>query len=182
MTVKSGIYLYFLCQQGGGDFPPVLLRGGGGSRPPPPLAETLPWGGVISIVEVFGTSPTCKTCHHAEFLILIAFLIVLYPLLKVIAIKVVLYPLSKLIAFYLVFYLLLALIAFYVVFYQATVVVNCILDLVSSLGGVSCRLILLIVFHLCLQLNTQEKFEIYIWATCIYPHTHRSHCNHDPCD
>ena len=45
----------------------------------------------------------------------------------------VLYPLLKLIAFYLVFYPLLALIAFHVVFFQATVVVNCILDSVSSL-------------------------------------------------
>ena len=52
----------------------------------------------------------------------------------------VLYPLLKLIAFYLVFYLLLVLIAFYVVFYQATVVVNCILDHVSSLVGFTCNL------------------------------------------
>ena len=52
----------------------------------------------------------------------------------------VLYRLLKLIAFYLVFYLLLAMIAFHVVFYQPTVVVNCILDRLSSLVGVSCNL------------------------------------------
>ena len=72
----------------------------------------------------------------------------------------VLYPLLKLIAFYLVFYPL-ALIAFYVVFYQAIVVVNCILDHVSSLVlvGVSCNL------ANCIspmpKLNTQANFEIW---------------------
>ena len=49
----------------------------------------------------------------------------------------VLNQLLKLIVFYLVFHLLLALIAFHVVFYQPTVVVNRILDRLSSLVGVS---------------------------------------------
>ena len=52
----------------------------------------------------------------------------------------VLYRLLKLIAFHLVFYLLLGLIVFNVVFYQPTVVVNCILDRLSLLAGVSCNL------------------------------------------
>ena len=54
----------------------------------------------------------------------------------------VLHRLLKLIAVYLVFYLLLALIAFHVLFYQPTVVVNCILDRLSSLVGlcVSCNI------------------------------------------
>ena len=52
----------------------------------------------------------------------------------------VLYGLLKLIVFYLAFYLLLGLIVFNVVFYQPTVVVNCFLDRLSSLAGVSCNL------------------------------------------
>ena len=39
-----------------------------------------------------------------------------------------------------VLYRLLKLIAFYLVFYQPTVVVDCILDRLSSLVGVSCNL------------------------------------------
>ena len=70
----------------------------------------------ISTFEVICNSPPARRCHHsAELLIPIGF--------------------------YLVFYLLLALIAFHVVFFQPIVVVNCILDRVSSLVGVSRNLV-----------------------------------------
>ena len=51
-----------------------------------------------------------------------------------------LFRLLKLIALYLVFYLLSELIAINVVFYQPTVVVDCILDRLTSLAGVSYNL------------------------------------------
>ena len=73
-----------------------------------------------------------------------------------------LYRLLKLIAFYLAFYLLLGLIGFIVVFYQPTVVVNCILDRLPSLAGVSCNLANRIsprpTFHLGLQPRPTIKY------------------------